>query len=61
MAPLPDGASDALTTWIYDIGWKIARTLPEPVANATFRQIADVIDPRGERIGSAVGKRCHDV
>ncbi|MEC7363000.1 MAG: phosphatidylinositol mannoside acyltransferase, partial [Actinomycetota bacterium] len=43
MAPLPDGASDALTTWIYDIGWKIARTLPEPVANATFRQIADAL------------------
>ena len=43
MAPLPDGASDALTTWIYDIGWKIARTLPEPVANGTFRQIADAL------------------
>ena len=43
MAPLPDSASDALTTWIYDMGWKIARTLPEPAANATFRQIADAL------------------
>ncbi len=43
MAPVPNSASDALTTWIYDIGWKIARTLPEPAANATFRQIADAV------------------
>jgi lauroyl/myristoyl acyltransferase len=36
-------ATDALTTWLYDAGWKISRTLPEPVANAAFRQMADAL------------------
>lgn len=36
-------ATDSLTAWLYDAGWKITRTMPEPAANAAFRQMADVL------------------
>lgn len=41
MPSLPSPTTDVLSTWLYDIGWKVTRTLPEPAANAVFRQIAD--------------------
>ncbi len=43
VAALRASASSSLTTWLYDAGWKITRTLPEPAANAAFRQMADVM------------------
>jgi lauroyl/myristoyl acyltransferase len=43
MALLPARATDALSAWVYDVGWKLSRTLPEPAANAVFRQMADVL------------------
>ena len=49
---LRTAASDSLTTWLYDAGWKIARTLPEPAANAIFRQMADLVWKR--RTGGVV-------
>jgi len=43
VAALRASASSSLTTWLYDAGWKITRTLPEPAANAAFRQMADAL------------------
>lgn len=43
MALIPSGATDTLTAWLYNVGWKVTRTLPEPAANAVFRQMADVL------------------
>jgi len=43
VSSLRASASSSLTTWLYDAGWKITRTLPEPAANAAFRQMADVL------------------
>lgn len=43
MGLLPGRATDNLTAWIYDIGWKVTRTLPEPAANTMFRQLADTL------------------
>jgi len=43
MALIPSGATDTLTAWLYDVGWKVTKTLPEPAANAVFRQMADVL------------------
>lgn len=40
---LRSSATDALTAWLYDAGWKISRALPEPAANAAFRQMADAL------------------
>lgn len=40
-------ASQSLSAWLYDAGWKITRTLPEPAANAVFRQMADTLWRRG--------------
>lgn len=34
-------ASDSLSTWLYEVGWKLTRALPEPAAESAFRQIAD--------------------
>ena len=36
-------ATDSLTAWLYEAGWKVTRTMPEPAANAVFRQMADVL------------------
>lgn len=41
VASLRASASQSLTAWLYDVGWKVTRTLPEPAANAVFRQMAD--------------------
>lgn len=41
MPSLPSSATDALSLWLYNSGWKLTRTMPEPAANAVFRQIAD--------------------
>jgi len=40
-------ASESLSAWLYDVGWKVTRTLPEPAANAVFRQMADALWRRG--------------
>ena len=40
-------ASESLSAWLYDVGWKVTRTLPEPAANAVFTQMADVLWRRG--------------
>ena len=40
-------ASASLSAWLYDVGWKVTRTLPEPAANAVFRQMADALWRRG--------------
>ena len=39
--------SESLSAWLYDVGWKVTRTLPEPAANAVFRQMADALWRRG--------------
>lgn len=36
-------ATDSLSTWLYEAGWKVTRTMPEPAANAVFRQMADAL------------------
>jgi len=43
MALMPSGTTDTLTAWLYDVGWKVTKTLPEPAANAAFRQMADAL------------------
>jgi len=32
-----------LSTWLYEVGWKVTRALPESAANAIFRQMADTL------------------
>lgn len=36
-------ATDSLTAWLYDAGWKVTRTMPESGANEVFRQMADAM------------------
>ena len=36
-------ATDSLSAWLYDVGWKVTRTMPESAANAVFRQMADAL------------------
>lgn len=36
-------AADSLSTWLYEVGWKATRAMPEPAANAVFRQMADAL------------------
>ncbi len=40
---LRSAATDSLSTWLYEVGWKVTRTMPESVANAVFRQMADAL------------------
>ncbi|HEV8024616.1 MAG TPA: phosphatidylinositol mannoside acyltransferase [Candidatus Nanopelagicales bacterium] len=47
VASVRTAASQSLTAWLYDVGWKVTRTLPEPAANAVFRQMADTLWRRG--------------
>lgn len=47
VASVRASASQSLTAWLYDVGWKVTRTLPEPAANAVFRQMADTLWRRG--------------
>ncbi|HEY7824703.1 MAG TPA: phosphatidylinositol mannoside acyltransferase [Acidimicrobiia bacterium] len=47
VASVRTAASQSLSAWLYDAGWKITRTLPEPAANAVFRQMADTLWRRG--------------
>lgn len=39
--------TDSLSTWLYEVGWKVTRALPEPAAESLFRQIADGLWRRG--------------
>lgn len=32
-----------MSTWLYEVGWKVTRALPESAANAIFRQMADTL------------------
>ncbi len=36
-------ATDTLNAWLYEIGWKATKALPEPAANAVFQQMADAL------------------
>jgi lauroyl/myristoyl acyltransferase len=38
-----ESAPERLTTWLYDVGWKVTRMLPESAAHAVFRQMADTL------------------
>ena len=38
---LRKAATDSLSTWLYEVGWNVTRAMPEPAANAVFRQMAD--------------------
>lgn len=40
---LRTAATDSLSTWLYEIGWKTTRAMPEPAADAVFRQMADAL------------------
>lgn len=41
--------SGPLAEWGYGAGWRLARTLPEPVVRATFRSVADLATARRGR------------
>lgn len=40
---LRQSATESLTAWLYNVGWKVTRTMPEPAANAVFRHMADTL------------------
>ena len=44
---LRSSAADSLSAWLYDVGWKVTRALPEPAAESVFRQMADALWRRG--------------
>ena len=44
---LRSSAVDSLSAWLYDVGWKVTRALPEPAAESVFRQMADALWRRG--------------
>lgn len=39
--------TESLTAWLYSVGWQVTQALPEPAANAVFRQMADALWRRG--------------
>lgn len=40
---LRQSTTESLTAWLYNVGWKVTRALPEPAANSVFRQMADTL------------------
>lgn len=36
-------ATDTMNAWLYEVGWKVTKALPEPAANAVFQQMADAL------------------
>ena len=47
VSSLRSTAVNSLSTWLYEVGWKVTRALPEPAAEAVFRQMADALWIRG--------------
>lgn len=43
MPAIPSQAADAVSTWLYDVGWNVTRTLPESTARAIFARMADAL------------------